>query len=102
MVLDDSKGILQHMKPGATLVDHTTSSPALAEEIAAKAQERDIHSVDAPVSGGDIGARNGKLVTMVGGTEEGVGSVYDLMDIYSADVQRMGGPGAGQHTKMAN
>ena len=86
MVLDDNKGILQHMKPGATLVDHTTSSPALAEEIAAKAQERDIHSVDAPVSGGDIGARNGKLVTMVGGTEEGVSSVYDLMDIYSADV----------------
>ena len=90
------------MKPGATLVDHTTSSPGLAEAIASKAQEREVHSVDAPVSGGDIGARNGKLVTMVGGTEEGVGSVRELMDIYSADVQHMGGPGAGQHTKMAN
>ena len=61
-----------------------------------------MHSVDAPVSGGDIGARNGKLVIMVGGTEQGVNSVRSLLEIYAADVQHMGGPGAGQHTKMAN
>ena len=83
MVLDDSEGILQHMKSGATLVDHTTSSPELAEFIAEQAQGRGVHSVDAPVSGGDIGARNGKLVTMVGGTEDGVASVRELLDIYS-------------------
>jgi len=58
--------------------------------------------VDAPVSGGDIGAKNGKLVTMVGGTQEGVASVRELLDIYSVEVQHMGQPGAGQHTKMAN
>jgi len=74
------------MKRGATLVDHTTSSPALAEQIAALAQERGVHSVDAPVSGGDIGAKNGKLVTMVGGTNEGVASVQELMEIYSLEV----------------
>ena len=95
IVLDDAEGILQHMKSGSTLVDHTTSSPELAETIAAKALERGIHSVDAPVSGGDIGARNGVLVTMVGGTEEGVGSVRTLLDIYSQEVQHMGVPGAG-------
>ena len=83
MVLDESDGILQHMKSGATLVDHTTSSPELAEIIASQAQDKGVHSVDAPVSGGDIGAKNGKLVTMVGGTEEGVSSVRELLDIYS-------------------
>ena len=66
------------------------------------AQAKGIHSVDAPVSGGDIGAKNGALVTMVGGTEEGVGSCRTLLDIYSQEVQHMGIPGAGQHTKMAN
>ena len=75
MVLDEQNGILQHMKAGSTLVDHTTSSPALAEEIHQSAQAKNVHSVDAPVSGGDIGAKNGKLVTMVGGTPEGVASV---------------------------
>ena len=68
MVLCETNGILKHMKAGATLVDHTTSSPKLAETIAAKALERGVHSVDAPVSGGDVGAKNGKLVVMVGGT----------------------------------
>ena len=57
------------MKTGSTLVDHTTSSPKLAEIIAEEAERRGVHSVDAPVSGGDIGARNGALVTMVGGSE---------------------------------
>ena len=65
MVLGD--GILQHMKKGSYLIDHTTSSPGLAERIAEKAQEAGVNSIDAPVSGGDIGARNGKLVVMIGG-----------------------------------
>jgi len=102
IVLKEGTGILHHMKSGATLVDHTTSSPALAVEIAELGASRGIHSVDAPVSGGDIGAKNGKLVVMVGGTEAGVASVRDLLDIYSLNVQHMGAPGAGQHTKMAN
>ena len=102
MVLDETIGILQHMKSGATLIDHTTSSPELAENIAVKALERGIHSVDAPVSGGDIGAQNGKLVIMCGGSEAGMAACSPLMQFYSADLQHMGGPGAGQHTKMAN
>ena len=59
-------------------------------------------SVDAPVSGGDIGAQAGKLITMAGGTKEALSSVQDLLDIYSIEVAHMGGAGAGQHTKLAN
>ena len=59
------------MKAGSTIIDHTTSSPSLAEEIAVFAETKGVHSVDAPVSGGDIGAKNGNLVTMVGGTDAG-------------------------------
>jgi len=55
------------MKPGSLLIDHTTSSPDLAIKIEKEAKNKNIHSVDAPVSGGDIGAKNGQLVTMVGG-----------------------------------
>ena len=90
-----SEGILHHMRPGTTLVDHTTSSPELAEIIHDKAIAKDVHSVDAPVSGGSIGAQNGKLVTMVGGTQEGVDSVRTLLDAYSQEVEHMGQPGAG-------
>ena len=71
------------MKPGATLVDHTTSSPSLAEEIAAEAESYGVHSVDAPVSGGDIGAKAGSLIIMAGGTEEGLASVSELIESYS-------------------
>ena len=63
-------GILKHMKKGASLVDHTTSSPDLAAKIALACKEKGIHCLDAPVSGGDIGAQNGQLVTMCGGEKE--------------------------------
>lgn len=102
MVLDNEVGILQHMRPGSYLVDHTTSSPSLAIKIAELAKSSGIHSVDAPVSGGDIGARNGALVTMVGGAEDAVSGVRPMLDIYSQEVQHMGAAGAGQHTKAAN
>ena len=67
IVLDKDTGILSHMKEGAVLIDHTTSSPDLALKIWEEARKKNVFSLDAPVSGGDIGARNGKLVTMVGG-----------------------------------
>ena len=66
MVLDPQVGILKHMKAGSTLIDHSTSSPAIAQTIAAEAKARQIHSVDAPVSGGDIGAKNGNLLNRNG------------------------------------
>ena len=102
MVLDSEVGILQHMKPGATLIDCTSSSPSLAEQIAVKCEEHSVLSVDAPVSGGDIGAKAGKLVTMAGGSKDALASVKELLDIYSTEVAHMGGAGAGQHTKLAN
>lgn len=102
MVLDPEVGILKHMKKGSYLIDHTTSSPELANEIAKQAKEYDVWSIDAPVSGGDLGARNGCLVTMVGGEQEPVEFCRDLMDTYSCDIRHMGIPGTGQHTKSTN
>ena len=67
IVLDESTGLLPHMKSGTTIVDHTTSNPNLAETIAKKALEKGVHSLDAPVSGGDIGAKAGTLLIMTGG-----------------------------------
>ena len=71
------------MKKGAYLIDHTTSTPSLAMRIAEEATKHGVHSVDAPVSGGDIGARNGCLVTMCGGAAENVAHLKFLLDLYS-------------------
>ena len=102
MVLGAEKGVLKHMKSGSYLIDHTTSSPGLAEKIATEGAKIGVLSIDAPVSGGDIGARNGALVIMIGGQKEAVDACLPILNIYAADCQNMGGPGAGQHTKMAN
>ena len=96
------QGFLVKMKKGSYLVDHTTSSPNLAEKIQLAAQEKGIHAYDAPVSGGDIGARNGQLVTMCGGSEAEFKPVAEIMRTYSKNVQLMGKTGSGQHTKMMN
>ena len=75
MVLGDGtegSGVLSNMKSGAYLIDHTTSSPSLAERIASEGKEKGVSSIDAPVSGGDIGARNGQLVVMMGGEPEAI------------------------------
>lgn len=71
------------MKPGSYLIDHTTSTPTLAMQIAEHASKYGINSVDAPVSGGDIGARNGSLVTMCGGEKRHVDHLRPLFDLYS-------------------
>ena len=94
MVLGE-KGILNLMKPGAYLIDHTTSSPGLAVRIAEAANKRGVKSIDAPVSGGDIGAKNGCLVVMCGGAEDHIEGARDLMNTYSQEIMRMGDPGAG-------
>lgn len=70
VTLDEKTGVLNYMKEGSILIDHTTSSPGLAMRIYEEASKRNIKVLDAPVSGGDIGAKNGKLVTMVGGDSE--------------------------------
>ncbi|HST26578.1 MAG TPA: NAD(P)-dependent oxidoreductase [Gaiellaceae bacterium] len=95
-------GALAGVTPGAVLVDLTTSEPALAVEIAEAAAAKGAASVDAPVSGGDVGARNGTLSIMVGGEEAAVDRIRPLLDTFGKTIVRQGGPGAGQHTKMVN
>jgi 3-hydroxyisobutyrate dehydrogenase len=95
-------GLLAAMADGALLVDHTTSEPSLAVEIAAAAAERGIDALDAPVSGGDVGAREARLVIMCGGTRQALDRAQPLLDVYGRSVLLAGDAGAGQHTKMVN
>lgn len=97
-----SKGIFKGSKEGQILVDMTTSSPALAIKIAAEAKKRKMASIDAPVSGGDVGAKNGTLSIMCGGEEQVFEEVSILLAVFGKDVVYQGGAGAGQHTKMCN
>jgi 3-hydroxyisobutyrate dehydrogenase len=98
----DEGGLVESSRAGAILVDLTTSDPSLAIDIHRAAAERGIAAIDAPVSGGDVGARNATLSIMVGGDEEAVESVRPLLDVLGQTIVRQGGPGAGQHTKMVN
>ena len=95
-------GALGAMRPGSLLVDMTTSEPSLAGEIAAAAAEREVGALDAPVSGGDVGARNATLVIMAGGAEEDFERALPLLRELGETVTLQGGPGSGQHTKMMN
>jgi 3-hydroxyisobutyrate dehydrogenase len=96
------KGILSVKGTCRIVVDMTTSLPTLAQTIAREAAKQAIKSLDAPVSGGDIGARNAALAIMVGGTKEAFDEVYPLFQLLGQNISYMGGPGAGQHTKMCN
>jgi 3-hydroxyisobutyrate dehydrogenase len=95
-------GVLEGASSGSVLVDMTTSEPTLAREIHAAALERGVEALDAPVSGGDVGARNAALVIMVGGGEEAFERVKPLFESLGKTIVLEGGPGAGQHTKMMN
>ncbi len=95
-------GIVERAREGAVLVDMTTSSPALARRIAEAAGERGLAALDAPVSGGDIGAKNATLTIMVGGDANAFARIEPLLHVLGKNVILQGGPGAGQHTKMAN
>jgi len=96
------QGTLSAAKPGSALVDMTTSEPALAVEIAEKAKAKGVHSVDAPVSGGDVGAKEARLSIMIGGEPDVVDALKPLFEAMGKTIVRQGGPGAGQHTKMVN
>lgn len=101
VILGD-RGVLAGCKPGNIIVDMTTSEPALAVEIAEKAAERGVASLDAPVTGGDVGAREARLSIMVGGDQAAYETVLPCLQIMGKTVVYQGGPGRGQHTKMAN
>lgn len=95
-------GIIERARPGALLIDMTTSSPLLARRVAEAAAKRGLESLDAPVSGGDLGAREARLVIMVGGSEAGFARARPVFELMGKNIARHGGPGAGQHCKMAN
>jgi 3-hydroxyisobutyrate dehydrogenase-like beta-hydroxyacid dehydrogenase len=95
-------GILAGMKKGAILVDHTTASATVAREIHAKAKEKGIGFVDAPVSGGQAGAVNGQLGIMCGGEPADFDKAKPVMDSYAKIAALIGAPGSGQLTKMVN
>ncbi len=96
------RGLLAGAKKGSVVVDMTTSKPSLAERIHQEAATRGVAALDAPVSGGDVGARTGKLAIMAGGDREAFESVLPLFQIMGETISLMGGPGKGQHTKMSN
>ncbi len=101
VVFGDS-GVLAGLAPGATLIDHTTTSAALAEELGSACEQRGIGFIDAPVSGGQAGAENGALTIMVGGEAAQFEHARPVLESYAKAIRLMGPVGAGQLTKMVN
>jgi 3-hydroxyisobutyrate dehydrogenase len=101
-VLLGKHGALAGCRAGSVVIDMTTSRPSLAVEIAEQALQQQVVSIDAPVSGGDIGARNATLSIMIGGERETVDALAPCWEILGKTWVWQGGPGAGQHTKMVN
>lgn len=95
-------GLVSGAARKAILVDMTTSEPALAKEIFQAAKDRELESLDAPVSGGDLGAQNASLAIMVGGEQKTFTAVLPFFELMGKNIQLMGPAGAGQHTKMSN
>src|SRR5256885_3125978 len=95
-------GAVAAMQPGSILVDHTTASATVAREVHQAAAARGIGFLDAPVSGGQAGAENGKLTIMVGGDADTYAAAEPVLATYAKAVTLMGGPGSGQLTKMVN
>jgi 3-hydroxyisobutyrate dehydrogenase len=101
-VILGENGVLAGCRRGAIIVDMTTSEPSLAVEIAAAAAQAGVCALDAPVSGGDIGAREARLSIMIGGDAAAVDALQPCWAAMGKTFVRQGGPGAGQHTKMVN
>ncbi len=97
-----ARGVLAGCRRGSVVVDMSTSEPSLAAEIAGRAREIGAHAIDAPVSGGDVGAREARLSIMIGGDKEVVEALQPCWQAMGKTIVHQGGPGAGQHTKMVN
>lgn len=95
-------GLIENVKPGTYLIDMTTSSPKLAQQIYSAAKEKDLYALDAPVSGGDVGAQQAKLAIMVGGDQAAFAEMLPIFQVMGENIQLLGEAGAGQHTKMVN
>ena len=96
------EGVLAGCRPGNIIVDMSTSEPSLAVEIAEAAAKVGVHALDAPVSGGDVGAREARLSIMIGGRPDVVEALRPCWQVMGKTFVRQGGPGAGQHAKMVN
>ena len=96
------EGVLASAKPGSIAIEMTTSDPALAVDLYNKGNEKEIQVLDAPVSGGDLGARNAALSIMVGGDKQVFDTIFPVLEIMGKNIVHQGKAGAGQHTKMAN
>ena len=101
-VMLGAEGALAGSKPGNVLVDMTTSEPSLAVEIDQAAKAKGVYSLDAPVSGGDVGAKEARLSIMIGGDKDVVEALAPCWNAMGKTIVHQGGPGAGQHTKMVN
>jgi len=95
-------GIIENAKEGSLLIDFTTSSPRLARQIYEQAKKKKLDSLDAPVSGGDIGAKNATLSIMVGGEQDVYQKAYPLFKVLGSTINYCGPSGSGQHIKMTN
>ncbi|MCM3722378.1 NAD(P)-dependent oxidoreductase [Solibacillus isronensis] len=95
-------GIFSAAKQGAIVIDMTTSEPTLAKKLYHEASERGMHSLDAPVSGGDVGAKNGTLSLMVGGDKDVFEKLQPIFELFGQNIVYQGVAGSGQHTKMCN
>jgi 3-hydroxyisobutyrate dehydrogenase len=98
----EETGILNHAQKGTIVIDMTTSRPDLAVKIYDRAATSGIEALDAPVSGGDLGARNATLAIMVGGDKATFDKVFPLFEVMGKNIMLQGKAGSGQHTKMAN
>lgn len=98
----DELGLIKQSKPGTILVDMTTSTPELAKRIDEAGKQQGVFCLDAPVTGGDVGAKNGTLTIMVGGEEEIFKKILPVLELMGKTIVYMGAAGSGQHTKMAN
>lgn len=97
-----NKGIIENAKKGSYLIDMTTSSPLLAKKIFDAANKKGLFALDAPVSGGDVGAKEGKLSIMVGGEEKAFEYILPILENMGTNIVFQGNAGAGQYTKMSN
>jgi 3-hydroxyisobutyrate dehydrogenase len=95
-------GILSGAGAGTILIDMTTTQPSLSRDIAAAASAKDLSAIDAPVSGGDVGAKNAALSIMIGGDTKSVQAVIPLFELLGTKIVHQGGPGTGQQAKLCN
>ena len=101
-VVAGEKGLVNSLKSGSIIIDHTTTSASLSREMYETCKKLDIDFVDAPVSGGQVGAEQGELTIMAGGNEEAYDKAKSVFSVYSKFSKLMGGSGSGQLTKMVN